>query len=101
MAIVKIEVPQCDVCGEIWLPDKRLPDGSLNPARKHPEKCKRCGKCKTPRWNEIARKAAKEAAKKAKRETRTQPAHSAGLKGQKPGKLCKHRLLNCPVCHKE
>jgi len=51
MAIVEMKLPKCDSCGEVWLPDKRLPDGSTNPARQNPQMCKRCGKCKTPTWN--------------------------------------------------
>ena len=51
MAIRMVALPECDKCGEIWLPDKRLPDGSPNPARENPRLSKRCGKCKTPRWN--------------------------------------------------
>lgn len=51
MAVVKMNLPKCDACGEVWLPDRRLPDGTENPARENPELCKRCGKCKTPTWN--------------------------------------------------
>lgn len=51
MGIRMVELPECDKCGAIWLPDKRLPDGSPNPARENPRLCKRCGKCKTPTWN--------------------------------------------------
>lgn len=55
MAIITRQIPKCDVCGGEWLPDKRLRDGSHNPAFDDPGLCKRCGKCKTPRWNEIAK----------------------------------------------
>jgi len=58
VGIKTVKVPVCDVCGQMWLPDKRLPDGSHNPAFDNPELCKRCGKCKTPRWNYKAREAA-------------------------------------------
>jgi len=56
MAIVKMDLPQCDSCGEVWLPDKHIRDKSThklvdNPARQNPKLCKRCGKCKTPAWN--------------------------------------------------
>jgi hypothetical protein len=56
MAIVKMDLPKCDVCGEVWLPDKQIRDKSTNkvitnPARDNPRLCKRCGKCKTPTWN--------------------------------------------------
>lgn len=59
MAIRMVAIPECDVCGEIWLPDKRLPDGSPNPARENPRLSKRCGKCKSPRWNYKERPAPK------------------------------------------
>lgn len=59
MAIVKMELPKCDNCGEVWLPDKYLVDKATlkpikNPARENPRLCKRCGKCKTPTWNRSA-----------------------------------------------
>ena len=51
MAIRNIPVPFCDECGEPWLPKFKLPDGTHNPIFDHPEDSKRCGKCKTTRWN--------------------------------------------------
>ena len=51
MAIRKIPVPFCDVCGEPWLPKHRAADGTVNPLFEKPEKSKRCGKCKSTRWN--------------------------------------------------
>ena len=51
MAIRKIPVPFCDVCGEPSLPRHRLADGTINPIFEHPERTKRCGKCKSTRWN--------------------------------------------------
>jgi hypothetical protein len=51
MAIKKIQVPFCDVCGEPWLPKHRSTDGTVNPLFEKPEKSKRCGKCKSTRWN--------------------------------------------------
>ena len=51
MAIRKIPVPFCDVCGEPWLPKHRAADGTVNPLFENPEKSKRCGKCKSTRWN--------------------------------------------------
>lgn len=64
MTIRMVALPECDKCGEIWLPDKRLPDGSPNPAREDPRQCKRCGKCKTPTWNYKERSARKGREKK-------------------------------------
>lgn len=64
MAIRLVAVPECDKCGEIWLPDKQLPSGKLNPARERPELCKRCGKCKSPRWNYKERSALRKVKKK-------------------------------------
>jgi hypothetical protein len=51
MAIVTMRLPLCDRCGAVTLPSEKLPDGSLNPAREHPELHKRCGTCKSPLWN--------------------------------------------------
>lgn len=51
MALVTMTLPLCDMCGAISLPSERLPDGTPNPARKHPEQQKRCGTCKSHRWN--------------------------------------------------
>lgn len=51
MAIKKIPVPFCDCCGEPWLPKHRLAGGALNPLFEHPERSKRCGKCKKATWN--------------------------------------------------
>jgi hypothetical protein len=90
MAIIVREIPKCDVCGGEWLPDRQLPDGSTNPAFDDPRKCKRCGKCKTPRWNENERK----------RELRDQirkEVHAAHQGSTRP-KKCKHELVCCPAC---
>ena len=51
MAVKRIPVPFCDVCGKPWLPKHRLADGTVNPVFENPEKSKRCGKCKSTRWN--------------------------------------------------
>ena len=51
MAVKRIPVPFCDVCGKPWLPKHRLADGTVNPVFEKPEKSKRCGKCKSTRWN--------------------------------------------------
>jgi hypothetical protein len=51
MAVKKIPVPFCDWCGFPFLPKFRLPDGTHNPIFDHPEKSKRCGKCKRTGWN--------------------------------------------------
>lgn len=80
MAIVEMKLPKCDSCGEVWLPDKRLPDGSINPARKNPQMCKRCGKCKTPTWN----KGGAVRQKGSRRRTILQGSESSQLQPQKP-----------------
>ena len=51
MAIKKIPVPFCDSCDEPWLPKFRAADGTPNPIFENPELSKRCGKCKSTRWN--------------------------------------------------
>ena len=51
MAIKTIPVPFCDQCDEPWLPKHLLADGTPNPIFEHPEDSKRCGKCKSTRWN--------------------------------------------------
>jgi DNA-directed RNA polymerase subunit M/transcription elongation factor TFIIS len=51
MAVKKISVPFCDVCGEPWLPKHRLANGTINPVFENPDRSKRCGKCKSTRWN--------------------------------------------------
>jgi hypothetical protein len=51
MSIKKVKIPFCDQCGKPWLPDFLLADGTPNPLFEHPENCKRCGKCKSTRWN--------------------------------------------------
>jgi hypothetical protein len=107
VALKTIVVPECDVCGEIWLPDKRLPDGSPNPARKNPEQCNRCGKCKTPRWNYKARDAKRVTDQAARREaaaTKATDDHRKTIRKAREAaiqrrQVCKrHRVMNCPLC---
>jgi len=57
MAIITKDLPLCDTCGECWLPDRILPDHTPNPAFLDPSQCKRCGKCKSMRWNHKQRDA--------------------------------------------
>lgn len=56
MAVVKLNLPKCDRCGEVWLPQK-------GPARSDPREYDaelrakgrtglRCGKCKSPAWDQ-------------------------------------------------
>lgn len=55
MAIIDLKLPKCDVCGEVWLPQKGL--GRDEPRRYDAaQRTKgviglRCGKCKSPRWD--------------------------------------------------
>lgn len=51
MAIKKIPVPFCDVCGLPFLPRPKLSDGTPNPVFADPRKAKNCGKCKSVMWN--------------------------------------------------
>lgn len=112
MAVIMKLIPKCDVCKAEWLPDKRLPDLSPNPAFDNPRLCKRCGKCKTPRWNENERKAelkkqiAAEVHRQGhgkpvpgpKKKNRTNSALLLSVKDEPSQRACKHRLLHCPVC---
>lgn len=100
MAVKNIPVPFCDVCGEPWLPKFKQPDGTHNPIFNHPEQSKRCGKCKTTRWNAAGvdrrRKGVEEIVPRVTEEdvqqTLDRPvAVSAGR--------CKHMLYNCHQCH--
>jgi len=83
--IATIRVPICNGCGEPWLPQK-------GKTRNNPEEAERCGKCKTPAWN-------KGPEGKARRTLRAM-GYSSGLPEEAPRSLCRHRLLNCPECHK-
>jgi len=95
MAIVRDQpLPKCDVCGEMWLPDKILPGGILNPARIDPSSCKRCGKCKTPRWNYKERDKAAVASPDPPAAVVVKRGRPAGSKN----KRCKHGLVTCPLC---
>lgn len=98
MALIKVTLPLCDICGEPWLPDKRLPDGSKNPAYEFPELSKRCGKCKSMRWNWKMKEALLKAEKAGKMTSFPSP-----VKGKPPSvsrvKTCRHGLVRCPTCH--
>lgn len=69
MAIVKMSLPKCDVCGEIWLPDKasefkgtsaRQDARAFDKALRSEGRSLRCGKCKSPRWDSEFRSGRKE-----------------------------------------
>lgn len=56
MAVIKMNLPKCNRCGEVWLPQK-------GPARSDPREYDaelrakgrtglRCGKCKSPAWDQ-------------------------------------------------
>ena len=129
MAIRKIPVPFCDVCGEPWLPKHRAADGTVNPLFEKPEKSKRCGKCKSTRWNAAGvdrrRKAVVEspaevpqvtvqdveqtmdnaaALELAVMERNSDPMVAAAAEEVAkaicyPNVRCKHGLYSCPECH--
>lgn len=60
MTIVKMELPECDICGKVWLPDENNVHQGIS-ARQDPRrydavlrsegKALRCGKCKSPKWD--------------------------------------------------
>ena len=117
MAIRKIPVPFCDVCGEPWLPKHRAADGTVNPLFEKPEKSKRCGKCKSTRWNAAGvdrrRKAVVESPSEVPQVTagdvlQTLDAPMSSEKMEQYDKIfppppgisrCKHGLYSCPECH--
>lgn len=105
MAIRTMDIPECDVCGELTLPQKG--PGRENPRENH----KRCGKCKSPRWDwkhKAQLAAASTAEGPAVKATSAQPETTAPIVA-KPMALpdrsksrgatpCRHRKLNCPIC---
>lgn len=123
MAVKKIPVPFCDVCQQPFLPKFILKDGTRNPIFDHPERSKRCGKCKRSNWNsgglDRRRKPAKvESAESAPLADAIKvPVTLDSLERQAPqvtaadvaqtidiqvaARRCKHRLFNCPECHRK
>jgi hypothetical protein len=118
MAIRKIPVPFCDVCGEPWLPKHRAADGTVNPLFEKPEKSKRCGKCKSTRWNAAGvdrrRKAVVDSPAEVPQVTiddvratvcglseNPSPALLEALNktARAAASRCKHGLYSCPECH--
>ena len=122
MAVKRIPVPFCDECGEPWLPKFKLSDGTHNPIFDKPERSKRCGKCKTTRWNAAGvdrrRKVVEEIVprvtaedvlqtldmpevpQEAFRYAEEQVARAKAVSGgtASTGRCC-HMLYNCPQCH--
>jgi hypothetical protein len=120
VAVKKIPVPFCDWCGVPFLPKFRLKDGTLNPIFDHPEKSKRCGKCKRTGWNAggIDRRRKPVIEEIPKVTTQDVIATVCGLEENvKPETLkslgavavaaverprrCKHGLFTCQKCHGE
>ena len=106
MAVKKIPVPFCDVCGEPWLPKHRLDDGTLNPIFEHPDRAKRCGKCKSTCWNAAGidrrRKPNVESPAEVSQvtvEDVEQTVDRPILPSRAIDARCKHGLYNCPECH--
>jgi hypothetical protein len=103
MALIKMTLPQCDLCEEVWLPEK-------GPARDNPRKYDaqqraagepplRCGKCKATGWDrnftgDRRRKDPKKTSPK--KLSRVQAAEVVAKKA--PVKRCKHGLLHCAQC---
>ena len=105
MAVKSIPVPFCDECGEPWLPKFKLPDGTHNPIFDHPEDSKRCGKCKTTRWNAAGldrrRKPIEipvEQDEQPPAVTRADVLQTIDRPAASTGR-CVHMLYNCPQCH--
>lgn len=120
MAIRKIKIPFCDQCKKPWMPEFLLSDGTQNPLFDHPEDCKRCGKCKSTRWNaggvDRRRKVVVESPAEVPQvkiddvratvcglSENPSPAFMESLattaKAAATAARCKHMLFSCPECH--
>lgn len=107
VAINKIPVPFCDVCGDPFLPKFKLPDGTHNPIFDKPEQSKRCGKCKTTRWNaggvDRRRKVVEDQVESAESaplaDAVKAPVTLDGRERPASTGRCQHMLFNCPQCH--
>jgi hypothetical protein len=107
MAVVLMQIPVCDVCGEPWLPQK-------GPARVDPRThAKRCGKCKSEKWDRDyifeAHDPEQAPAEDVIATIRGMPQDSntanaivelTQAAAAAVRKRCIHMLLNCPICHK-
>lgn len=118
--ITKKPVCVCAVCGAIWLPQPTAENPEADP-----RKVKRCGTCKSARWNDddlrvIAKKSApkeitpcqREKAKatlqRARKVTRDnqrlrRARHREGNEPPAAPELCRHRVIRatCPICRNE
>ena len=109
MAVKKIPVPFCDWCGLPFLPKFLLKDGTRNPIFDHPEKSKRCGKCKRTGWNAggVDRRRKKPAPAEEippvtmRDVIEAVPSLEGNLKTVPAAKRCRHGLYKCQKCHPE
>jgi len=105
VAVKKIPVPFCDWCGLPFLPKFLLKGGTRNPIFDHPEKSRRCGKCKRTGWNagriDRRRKAANLQPLALSEEVVAdlEKAPLATLVDTAPrARRCRHGLFNCKKC---
>jgi hypothetical protein len=103
MAIKEIKVPFCDVCGEPWLPKFHQANGMPNPIFEHPEQSKRCGKCKSTRWNANGVDRRRKTQPQDTTETETPEVTIADVEQTIDRPLqstarCQHGLYKCPQC---
>lgn len=101
MAVITLNLPQCDVCGEVTLPSvtnvykgisARKDIRAFDAARRRDGVVPfRCGKCKSPNWDREFTGDRRRKDPHAKTETqKPSPAPAA--------KRCAHGLIKCPQC---
>lgn len=102
----KIPVPFCDWCKQPFLPKFNLPDGTHNPIFDHPEKSKRCGKCKRTGWNaggvDRRRKQPVAVVEEIPQVTEQDVIQTIDASPPAPpARRCRHGLYKCQQCHPE
>lgn len=103
MAVRKIPIPFCDWCKQPFLPKFVLKDGTPNPIFDHPERSKRCGKCKRTGWNAggVDRRRKKPAAADEIPQVTAQDVIQTIDIAPRTPRRCMHNLFKCQKCHPE
>lgn len=97
MAVKKIPVPFCDWCGNPFLPKFRLKDGTPNPIFDHPERSKRCGKCKRTGWNAGGVDRRRKSVEKIPEVTAQDVIQNVDV--APAARRCRHGLFKCEKCN--